>query len=258
VAGHCSSSSRPRERRIAVPIGTRNLQLTEFIMSPNSVIELPNNSPYIVDEKDIGSIFDMSDLHADDALSPARTSSRTDKTMPSSATKKSTSIKHVSFDQTPQIHYTEHHSEYSQEERLLYWFQDYEILEIKQQASAISKGLRKNTPLSLIDEDEQDALELWVRSKKTAKERKVRWLMALSSVLDEQAHQRERSIHDPIRLAKRYRCFSAESEKIARSNASKASTSSNSRKTPSRPRIIKSPVKMLLHALHTHKDSAGS
>ena len=143
--------------------------------------------------------------------------------------------KRLSFATSPDIRSIEHHNEYTQAERASYWYQPNEIQEIRQEVCQLTKKCRRRYILSVSfsDPDEEHCLGLWMKSAKAARAKKSRWVMALSSVMDEQKKQGQRCIKDPERIAQRYRSFTAASEKIAHDKANR-NCEATTRTKPSR------------------------
>jgi hypothetical protein len=125
----------------------------------------------------------------------------------------------VSFSSTstpPEEHLIPHLNDLSSEEKQSLWYQDQELNDIKEAAGETLRLRRKGGHL---DPEEHCFQGLGPRTKKGAKERRSRWLLSLTCVLDEQKRQANDGIKNPARIAKLYQPFSQASEKVAIASA---------------------------------------
>jgi hypothetical protein len=119
----------------------------------------------------------------------------------------------VSFSSTSsEEHLIPHLNDLSREEKQSIWYQEQELDDIM---VAVGETLRLRRKGGLLDPEEHCLQGLGPRTKKGDKERRSRWLLSLTCVLDEQKRQAKDGTKDPVRIAQLYQSFSQASEKVA-------------------------------------------
>jgi hypothetical protein len=112
----------------------------------------------------------------------------------------------------PEEHLIVHLNDLSKKETRSIWYGQQEINDIKEAAGETLR-LRRNG--ESLDPEEHCLQGLGGRTKKGAKERRSRWLLSLTCVLDEQKRQATEGIQNPARIARLYQSFTQASEKVA-------------------------------------------
>ena len=89
------------------------------------------------------------------------------------------------------------------------WYRDYELADIKQEASALINAAKTKKSVS------KDSTELRGLHMSKKKQRRQLWVMALTCVLDEQRNQAALGVSDPAKLARLYQSFTQLATKVA-------------------------------------------
>ena len=119
----------------------------------------------------------------------------------------------VTFNTSAEEHLILHLNDLSSEEKQSIWYQEQELNDIME---AIGETLRlRRKKGGLLDLEEHCLQGLGPQTKKGDKERRSRWLLSLTCVLDEQKRQAKDGIKDPVKIAQLYQSLSKASEKIA-------------------------------------------